>query len=118
MPCLVVNRPVPGGLPSTLAGSPLLSQLVEEHGFLLPPSHCMSSLADAMMQFLAWSERVYLKPLGSHKPGIFLHAHAGVEQICRVMERQAVSMQAIPDGQRGDGVCRRRGDCGDRPATT
>ena len=60
----------------------------------------MSSLADAMMQFSAWSERVYLKPLGSHEPGIFLHAHDGVEQICRVMERQAVSMQAIPHGQR------------------
>ena len=100
MPCLVVNRPIPGGRPTTLVGSPLLSQLVEEHGFLLPISHCTSSLADAMMQFSAWSEQVYLKPLGSHEPGIFLHAHDGVEQICRVMERQAVSMQAIPHGQR------------------
>ena len=31
---------------------------------------------------------------------MFLHAHDGVEQICRVMEQQAVSMQAIPHGQR------------------
>jgi hypothetical protein len=100
MPCSVVNRPVPGGRPTTLAGSPLLSHLAEEHGFLLPPSHCTSSQADAMLQFSAWSERVYLKPLGSHEPGMFLHAHDGVEQICRVMERQAVSMQAIPRGQR------------------
>jgi hypothetical protein len=52
------------------------------------------------LQFSAWSERGYLKPLGSHEPGMFLHAHDGVEQICRVMERQAVSMQAIPRGQR------------------
>ena len=100
MPCSVVNRPIPGGRPTLLAGSPLLSQLAEEHGFLLPPSRCTSSRADAIVQFSAWSERVYLKPLGSHEPGIFLHAHDGGEQICRVMERQAVSMQAIPRGQR------------------
>ena len=53
-----------------------------------------------MLQFSAWSERAYLKPLGSHEPGMFLQAPDGVEQICRVMERQAVSMQAIPRGQR------------------
>ena len=100
MPCSVVNRPVPGGRPTILAGSPLLSQLAEEHGFLLPPSRCTSSRTDAILQFSAWSERVYLKPLGSHEPGMFLYAHDGVEQICRVMKRQAVSMQAIPRGQR------------------
>jgi hypothetical protein len=100
MPCSVVNRPVPGGRPTILAGSPLLSQLVEDHGFLLPPSRWTSSQADAILQFSAWSERGYLKPLGSLEPGMFLHAHDGVEQICRVMERQAVSMQAIPRGQR------------------
>jgi hypothetical protein len=100
MPCAVVNRPVPGGRPTILAGSPLVSQFVEEHGFLLPPSRCTSSQADAIMQFSAWSERVYLKPLGSHELGMFLHAHDGVEQISRVMERQAVSLQAIPHGQR------------------
>jgi hypothetical protein len=100
MPCCVVNRPVPGGRPTILAGSPLLSQLAEEHGFLLPSSRCTSSQADAILQFSAWGERVYLKALGSHEPGMFLHAHDGVEQICRVMERQAVSVQAIPRGQR------------------
>lgn len=100
MPCSVVNRPIPGGRPTTLAGSPLLSQLAEEHGFLLPPSYCTSKQADAILQFSAWSERVYLKPLGSHEPGIILQAPDGVEQICRVMERQAVSIQAIPHGQR------------------
>ena len=100
MPCSVVNRPVPGGRPTILAGSPLLSRLAQEQGFLLPLSRCTSSLADAMLQFSAWSERVYLKPLGSHESGIFLQAHDGGEQICRVMERQAVSMQAIPRGQR------------------
>jgi hypothetical protein len=100
MPCSVVNRPIPGGRPTILAGSPLLSQLAQEQGFLLPPSRCTSSQADAIVQFSAWSERVYLKPLGSHEPGMFLHAHDGVEQICRVMERQAVSMQALPRGQR------------------
>ena len=99
MPCAVVNRPVPGGRPTILAGSPFLSQLAKKHGFLLPSSCCTSSQADAMLQFSAWSERVYLKPLGSHEPGMFLQAHDGLEQICRVMERQAVSMQAIPHGQ-------------------
>jgi hypothetical protein len=100
MPCSVVNRPVPGGRPTILAGSPLLSRLAEAHGFLLPPSRCTSSQADAMLQFSAWSERVYLKPLGSPESGMFLHARDGVEQIRRVMERQAVSIQSIPRGQR------------------
>lgn len=100
MPCSVMNRPVPGGRPTILAGSPLLSRLVEQHGFLLPPSRCTTSQSDALSQYSAWNECVYLKPLGSHEPGIFLHAHDGVGHICRVMERQAVSMQAIPHGQR------------------
>ncbi len=99
LPCAVVNRPVPGGMPTLLAGSPLLSACAAKHGFLLPPSHCTSSQADAVLQFSAWSERVYLKPLGSHEPGMFLEAQDGVGQICRVMERQAVSMQLIPNGQ-------------------
>ncbi|MEO8339754.1 MAG: hypothetical protein ABI604_08535 [Nitrospirota bacterium] len=100
MPCAVVNRPIPGGQPTILAGSPFMSQLAKKHGFFLPSSCCTSSQADAMLQFSAWSERVYLKPLGSHEPGMFLQAHDGFEQICRVMERRAVSMQAIPHGQR------------------
>lgn len=99
MPCAVVNRPVPGGQPTILAGSPFLSQLAKKHGLLLPSSFCTSSQADAMLQFSAWSERIYLKPLGSHEPGMFLQAHDDVEQICRVMEQQAVSIQAIPHGQ-------------------
>ena len=100
LPCAVVNRPIPGGHPTLLAGSPLLSECARNQGFMLPPSRCTSSRADAILQYSAWNERAYLKPLGSHDPGIFLHAHDGIEQICRVMERQAVSMQAIPHGQR------------------
>ena len=100
LPCAVVNRPIPGGRPTLLAGSPLQSQRARAQGFMLPPSRCTSSRADAILQYSAWSERAYLKPLGSQEPGIFLHAHDGVEQICRVMERQAVSMQTIPHGLR------------------
>ena len=100
LPCAVVNRPIPGGSPTLLVGSPLLSQRAMAQGFMLPPAYCTSSPTDAILQFSAWSERVYLKPLGSHDLGMFLHARDGVEQICRVMEQQAVSMQAIPHGQR------------------
>jgi hypothetical protein len=100
MPCAVVNRPAPGGRPTILSGSPLLSRLAEKHDFLLPPSRCTSNRADAILQLSAWSERVYLKPLGSHEAGMFLHAHDGAEEICSLMERHAVSMQAIPRGQR------------------
>jgi hypothetical protein len=100
LPCAVVNRPIPGGRPTLLAGSPLLSRHAREHGFLLPPSRCTASRADAILQYSAWSERVYLKPLGSHEPGLFLHAQDGMEQICRVMERHAVFLQSIPEGQR------------------
>ena len=100
MPCPVVNRPVPGGRPTLLAGSPLLAECAQRCGFVLPPSRCTSSRPDAILQFSAWSERAYLKPLSSSEPGTFLQPHDGVEQICRVMEQQAVSMQAIPEGQR------------------
>ncbi len=64
LPCAVVNRPVPGGRPTILAGSSS-SQLVQDHGFLLPPSLCTSSQADAIFQFSVWGQRGYLKPLGS-----------------------------------------------------
>lgn len=100
MPCSVVNRPMPGGRPTLLSGSPLLATLVRDHGFLLPASRCTSSQADALQQFKAWGESAYLKPLGSIEPGQFLYSHDGVEQIRRVMEQQAVSMQAIPHRQR------------------
>jgi hypothetical protein len=99
MPCSVVSRPVPGGRPTLLSGSPLLAKLARDHGFLLPASRCTSSQADALQQFMAWGEAAYLKPLGSVEPGQFLYAHGGDEQIRRVMEQQAVSLQAIPPGQ-------------------
>ncbi len=99
LPCSVVNRPVPGGRPTLLTGSPLLARLAAEHGFLLPASRCTSNQADALQQFKAWGESAYLKPLGSVEPGQFLHSHDGVEQIRRVMEQQAVSLQTVPSGQ-------------------
>ena len=99
MPCFVVNRPMPGGRPTLLSGSPLLATLARDHGILLPASRCTSSQADALQQFMTWGESAYLKPLGSVEPGQFLYAHDGVEQIRRVMEQQAVSLQAIPPGQ-------------------
>ncbi|BFU96166.1 MAG: protein of unknown function [Nitrospira sp.] len=100
IPCSVVNRPVPGGRPTLLAGSPCLSRLATECGFTLPPSRTTSNRTDAIMQFAAWSEQVFLKPLASQEPGITLQAQDGVEQIYKAMERQAVSLQAIPHGQR------------------
>jgi hypothetical protein len=99
MPFPVVNRPMLGGRPTLLSGSPLLAKLARDHGFLLPASRCTSSQADALQQFKAWGESAYLKPLGSVEPGQVLYAHDGAEQICRVMEQQAVSIQAIPHGQ-------------------
>ena len=99
MPCSVVNRPIPGGRPTLLSGSPLLATLARDYGFLLPASRCTSSLADALQQFKTWGESAYLTPLGSVEPGLFLHSRDGVEQICRVMEQQAVSLQAVPPGQ-------------------
>ncbi len=99
VPCSVVNRPVPGGRPTLLSGSPLLAKLSRDHGFLLPAARCTSSQADALQQFMTWGGSAYLKPLGSTEPGQFLHSHDGVEQIRRVMEQQAVSLQAVPPGQ-------------------
>ena len=99
MPCSVVNRPMPGGRPTLLSGSPLLAKLARDHGFLLPASRCTSSHADALHQFMTWSESAYLKPLGSVEPGQFLYAQDGVEQIRRVMEQQAVSLQTVLPGQ-------------------
>lgn len=99
MPCSVVNRPIPGGRPTLLSGSPLLAQLAQDHGFILPASRCTSSQADALQQFMTWGESAYLKPLGSVEPGRFLHSHDGGEQIRRVLEQQAVSLQATPPGQ-------------------
>ena len=99
MPCSVVNRPMPGGRPTLLSGSPLLAQLAQDHGFILPASRCTSSQADALKQFMTWGESAYLKPLGSVEPGRFLHSHDGGEQIRRVLEQQAVSLQATPPGQ-------------------
>lgn len=99
MPCSVVSRPIPGGRPTLLSGSPLLAKLGRDHGFLLPASRCTSSLADALQQFMTWGESAYLKPLGSVEPGQSLDSHDGVEQIRCVMEQQAVSLQTVPQGQ-------------------
>lgn len=100
LPCAVVNRPVPGGRPTLLAGSSKLRQLVEDHGILLPPSRSTTSQADAILQFSAWSERAYLKALGVEEMGVYLQARDGADQICRLMERFAVTLQSVPEGQR------------------
>lgn len=100
VPCAVVNRPVPGGRPTLLAGSSKLRQLVEDHGILLPPSRSTTSQADAILQFSAWSERAYLKALGVEEMGVYLQARDGADQICRLMERFAVTLQSVPEGQR------------------
>lgn len=100
LPCAVVNCPLPGGRPTILTGSPLLSRLAKMHGFLLPSSHCTSSCGDAILQYSAWSERVYLKPLGACGTGLLLEGRGGLEQIYRVIEHRAVSMQLVPQGQR------------------
>ncbi len=99
MPCPVINRPVPGGRPTLLSGSPLLAPLAQAHGFLLPSVRYTSSQADAVQQLMAWGGLAYLKPLGSSEPGQFLHSHDGAEQIRQVMEQQAVSLQTVPPGQ-------------------
>lgn len=99
LPCSVVNRPMPGGRPTLLSGSPLLATLAREHGFLLPASRCTTSHVDALQQLKAWGESAYLRPLGSVEPGQFVHAHDGAEQIRRVMKQQAVSLQVVPPGQ-------------------
>lgn len=100
LPCAVVNRPVLGGRPVVLSGSPFLSRLAEEQGIRLPSSRCTSNPADATLQFSTWRERVYVKRLGSEEPGLYLSAQGGIEQIRRVMETSAISMQAVPDGRR------------------
>lgn len=99
MPCIVVNRPISGGRPTLLSGSPQLAKLARDHGFILPASCCTSSQADALQQFMTWGESAYLKPLSSVEPGQFLDSRDGVEQICCVMEQQAVSLQTVPQGQ-------------------
>jgi hypothetical protein len=100
LPCAVVNRPIPGGRPTILAGSLRTSRLAQEHGFLLPSSLCTSSRNDAIDQFSVWGQRAYVKPLGSCEPGMLLQADDGVEQLSRIMEQQAIALQSIPRGQR------------------
>ncbi len=100
LPCAVVNRPIPGGRPALLAGNPDQRRIVAEHGFLLSPSRCTSSQADALAHYSAWQGRAYVKPLGTDECGADLHPMNGVEQICQIMEQYAVALQAVPFGQR------------------
>lgn len=100
LPCTVANRPVPGGRPALLGGSEALARIARDCGFDLPVARYTSDQADAVLQFSAWSERTYLKPLGSAEPGFTLCRLNGIEQIRQAMERHAVSLQAIPRGQR------------------
>jgi len=100
IPCTVVNRPIPGGRPALLGGSAAFSRIAQAYGFGLPVARYTSSQADAILQFSAWSERAYLKPLGSAEPGLVLCRRNGIEQIRHMMERHAVSLQAVPRGQR------------------
>ncbi|WP_173050821.1 hypothetical protein [Nitrospira sp. KM1] len=100
LPCPVMNRPLPGGRPTILSGHSILAGLVAEHGFELPPSLYTMSKDDAVHRFAVWKGAVYLKPVGSHEAGIYLQPQDGVEQIKRVLEHQAVTMQQVPDGRR------------------
>ncbi len=99
LPCAVVNRPVPGGRPALLAGRASLRQLAQDQGILLPPSRSTTSQAEALSQFSAWSERAYVKGLASEETGLYLDAQDGADQICRLMERFAIALQSVPEGQ-------------------
>jgi len=100
LPCPVINRPVPGGRPALLGGSAMSARIAHDCGFDFPAVRYTSSQADAVQQFSSWNGRAYLKPLGSAEPGLVLCRQNGVEHIRQVMERHAVSLQAIPQGQR------------------
>jgi hypothetical protein len=100
LPCIVVNRPVPGGRSALLGGSPALARVARDCRFDLPAARYTSSQDDAVLQFSAWGERAYLKPLGSAETGFVLSRQNGIEQIRQVMERHAVSLQKLPQGQR------------------
>ncbi|HJT22806.1 MAG TPA: hypothetical protein VJ746_20195 [Nitrospira sp.] len=98
--CAVVNRPVPGGRATVPAGSRQLASLVRQHGYVLPPARFTTNQTDALSQYSTWNEQVYLKPIGSQEAGQFVSSPDGAEKISRVMERQAVSLQAVPRGRR------------------
>lgn len=100
LPCAVINRPVPGGRATVPAGSRRLASLAKQHGYCLPAARFTTNRTDALSQFSAWNQHAYLKPIGSQETGQFLILPDGAEEIVRVMERQAVSMQAVPPGGR------------------
>ena len=60
--CRVVNRPVPGGLPTLLTGQPALLPVAERLGLSVPSCYCTTDVDDAIRRFIAWGERAYVKP--------------------------------------------------------
>ena len=91
LPCAVVNRPVPGGRPTILAGSPLRTS-----DWLRNMDFCFRLLSARQVGTMPLSSSRpgasgrYLKPLGSCELGMLLQPQDGVEQLCRIMEQQAI----------------------------
>jgi hypothetical protein len=96
LPCAVINRPVPGGRPTSLSCSVEHARFAQQHGFLLLPSHCTRSRSDTITQLFKWQGKAYVKPLGSQEPGMILDGHCDVP----FDEHLSVLMQPVPAGQR------------------
>jgi hypothetical protein len=99
LPCRVVNRPIPGGLPTLVSGRPPLIAVATRLGLSLQPSRCTTDVEDALQQFRTWGNRAYVKPLGQSEPGMLLRGEEGESRIREWMSSAALSLQRVPGGQ-------------------
>lgn len=97
LPCPVVNRLSPDGVPSCPTGSPAWEAVVSSHGFQTPCFYHAPDRDEAVAGLDLWGGAAYVKPAGELHGGLVLSleaAKAYVEDLDG--ERPILMAQAVP----------------------
>lgn len=99
LPCPVVNRLSPGGMPFCPTGSPAWEAIVSAHGFQLSGCHAVVNRDEAVGWFGPWQDAVYVRPADMAHGGLVLQAEAAKAYAGELAPDKQIFLAQVDPGQ-------------------
>ena len=99
LPCPVVNRLSPGGMPSCPTGSPAWEAVVSAHGFQLPDCHAVVNRDEALGCLDPWQGAVYVRPADVAHGGLVLEAEVAKAYTGELAPDRRIFLAQVDPGQ-------------------
>ena len=99
LPCPVVNRLSPGGVPSCPTGSPAWDAVVSAHGFQTPSFYNALNRDEAVAGLDLWGAAAYVKPSGVLHGGLVLSLDAAKAYVENLEAERPVLLAQTGPGQ-------------------